>query len=109
MCGSLSVAEDDSRLEAVPKGPIVFGQCPAERGADVQWVKTRHLQCKQACLFYPRKRPFSTSKEISRYTRAARLKILAERAMAKLSAGQKANKSVPLKGRKARRWDINPS
>jgi hypothetical protein len=43
----------------------------------------------------------STSKEISRYTRAARQKILAERAMAKLSADQKANKSVPLKGRKA--------
>jgi hypothetical protein len=34
----------------------------------------------------------ATSKEISRYTRAARQKILAERAMAKLSAGQKGNK-----------------
>jgi integrase len=40
-----------------------------------------------------------TSKEVTRYTRAARQKILAERAMA-LSAGQKGNKSVPLKGRK---------
>jgi hypothetical protein len=50
-----------------------------------------------------------TSKEIARYTRAARQKILAERAMAKLSADQKANKSVPLKGRKARRWDTKPS
>ena len=50
-----------------------------------------------------------TSKEISRYTRAARQKILAERAMAKLSAGQTVNKSVPLKGRKARRWDTNRS
>src|SRR5215471_20379790 len=34
----------------------------------------------------------ATSKEVSRYTRAARQKILAERAMAKLSAGQKGNK-----------------
>jgi hypothetical protein len=34
----------------------------------------------------------ATSKEISRYTRAARQKILTERAMAKLSAGQKGNK-----------------
>jgi len=109
MCGSLSVAEDDSRLKAVPKGPMVFGHARLNAAPMSQWVKTRHLQCKQACLFYPRKRPFSTSKEISRYTRAARLKILAERAMTKLSAGQKANKSVPLKGRKARRWDINPS
>jgi integrase len=50
-----------------------------------------------------------TSKEVTRYTRAARQKILAERAMAKLSAGQKGNKSVPLKGRKARRWDTNQS
>jgi hypothetical protein len=29
--------------------------------------------------------------------------------MAKLSAGQKGNKSVPLRGRKARRWDTNRS
>ena len=36
-----------------------------------------------------------TSKEVTRYTRAARQKVLAERAMAKLTAGQKANKSVP--------------
>jgi integrase len=36
-----------------------------------------------------------TSKEVTRYTRAAQQKILAERAMAKLAAGQKANKSVP--------------
>lgn len=50
-----------------------------------------------------------TSKEVTRYTRAARQKILAERAMAKLSAGQKGNKSVPLKRRKARRWDTNQS
>jgi hypothetical protein len=49
-----------------------------------------------------------TSKEITRYTQA-RQKILAERAMAKMSADQKANKSVPLKGRKARRWDTKPS
>jgi hypothetical protein len=41
-----------------------------------------------------------TSKEITRYTQAARQKILAERAMAKMSADQKANKSVPLKGRR---------
>jgi hypothetical protein len=33
-----------------------------------------------------------TSKEITRYTQAARQKILAERAMAKMSADQKANK-----------------
>ena len=50
-----------------------------------------------------------TSKEISRYTQAARQKILAERAMAKLSADQRANKSVPLKVRKPRRWDTNQS
>ena len=38
-----------------------------------------------------------TSKEVTRYTSAARQKILAERAMAKLAGGQKANKSVPPK------------
>jgi hypothetical protein len=37
-------------------------------------------------------RGHTTSKEIARYTRAARQKILAQRAMAKLSAGQKGNK-----------------
>jgi len=36
-----------------------------------------------------------TSKEVTRYTRAARQKILAERAMARLCADQKGNKSVP--------------
>jgi integrase len=36
-----------------------------------------------------------TSKEVTRYTRAARQKVLADRAMARLAAGQKGNESVP--------------
>ena len=56
MCGSLSVAEDDSRLEAVPKGPMVFGHARLNAAPMSQWVKTRHLQCNQACLLYPQKR-----------------------------------------------------
>lgn len=39
-----------------------------------------------------------TSKEVTRYTRAARQKILAGRAMARLTADQTGNKSVPLDG-----------
>src|SRR5262245_38748512 len=39
----------------------------------------------------------TTLKEIARYTRAARQKIFAQRAMAKLSAGQKGEQSVPLR------------
>jgi integrase len=39
-----------------------------------------------------------TSKEVTRYSRAARQKVLAGRAMARLTAGQTANKSVPLEG-----------
>lgn len=37
-----------------------------------------------------------TSKEVSRYTRAARQKVLAESAMARITRGETANKSVPL-------------
>jgi len=37
-----------------------------------------------------------TSKEVTRYTRPARQKVLAGRAMDRVSAGQKANRSVPL-------------
>jgi hypothetical protein len=48
-----------------------------------------------------------TSKEVVRYTQAARQKILAERAMAKLSAGQTVNKVSHSRGRKTRRWDKN--
>ena len=40
-----------------------------------------------------------TSKEVSRYTRGARQRVLAGRAMARLTADQTANKSVPPKGR----------
>jgi hypothetical protein len=36
-----------------------------------------------------------TSKEVVRYTRAANQKLLAERAMARLSANETENKSVP--------------
>jgi integrase len=39
-----------------------------------------------------------TSKEVTRYTRAARQKLLAGRAMARLTADQTANKSVPPEG-----------
>jgi integrase len=39
-----------------------------------------------------------TSKEVTRYTRAARQKLLAGRAMARLTADQMANKSVPPEG-----------
>jgi integrase len=38
-----------------------------------------------------------TSKEVSRYTRAARQKVLADSAMQKLATGQTENNSVPLK------------
>ena len=37
-----------------------------------------------------------TSKEVSRYTRAARQEVLAERAMARITRDETANKSVPL-------------
>jgi integrase len=37
-----------------------------------------------------------TSKEVSRYTRAARQRVLADSAMARLARGDNANKSVPL-------------
>jgi integrase len=37
-----------------------------------------------------------TSKEVTRYTRAARQKVLAENAMARLAMGDIGNKSVPL-------------
>ena len=37
-----------------------------------------------------------TSKEVSRYNRAARQKLLAESAMARIERDEKANKSVPL-------------
>jgi integrase len=37
-----------------------------------------------------------TSKEVSRYTRAARQRVLAESAMARVPRGEKENKSVPL-------------
>jgi hypothetical protein len=37
-----------------------------------------------------------TSKEVSRYTRAARQKLLAENAMARVTRDESANKSVPL-------------
>jgi len=47
----------------------------------------------------------ATSKEISRYTRAARQKILPERAMAKLSAGQNGNKMSHSRVAKPHRWD----
>ena len=47
----------------------------------------------------------ATSKEISRYTRAASQKILAKRAMAKLSAGQNGNKMSHSRVAKPHRWD----
>jgi integrase len=46
-----------------------------------------------------------TSKEVTRYTRAARQKILAGRAMARLTDSQKGNKSVPLDDANRERWD----
>jgi integrase len=42
----------------------------------------------------------STSKEIVRYTRGARQKVLAAKAMGRFAADQKMNKSVPLSGAK---------
>jgi integrase len=46
-----------------------------------------------------------TSKEVSRYTKAARQKVLAGRALARLSAAQIVDKTVPLSGSQTRRWD----
>ena len=50
----------------------------------------------QKSALKPFRHGHQTSKEVARYTRAARQGLLADTAMSRISADEKANKSVPL-------------